>query len=71
LISVKPGRRRPLTDADLLKIRDQWGDDRVVNTLLWEIARLRNQSENYSPGQSRSSFLTIQPLIVSLTQNQR
>lgn len=41
LISVKPGRRRPLTEADLLKIRDQWGDDRVVNTLLWEIARLR------------------------------
>jgi len=41
LISVKPGRLRPLTEADLLKIRDQWGDDRVVNTLLWEIARLR------------------------------
>ena len=34
-------RRQPLTEADLLKIRDQWGDDRVVNTLLWEIARLR------------------------------
>ena len=34
-------RRRPLTEADLLKIREQWGDDRVVNTLLWEIARLR------------------------------
>jgi len=41
LISVKPGRLRPLTEADLLKIRDQWGDDRVVNTLLGEIARLR------------------------------
>jgi hypothetical protein len=40
LISVKPGRRRPLTETDLLKIRDQWGADRVVNTLLWEIARL-------------------------------
>jgi hypothetical protein len=38
---VKPGRRRPLTEADLLKIREQWGDERVVNTLLWEIARLR------------------------------
>ena len=34
-------RRRPLTEADLLKIREQWGDDRVVHTLLWEIARLR------------------------------
>jgi len=34
-------RRQPLTEADLLKIREQWGDDRVVNTLLWEIARLR------------------------------
>ena len=33
--------RRPLTEADLLKIREQWGDDRVVHTLLWEIARLR------------------------------
>ncbi len=41
MISVKPGRRRPLTETDLLKIRDQWGADRVVNTLLWEIARLR------------------------------
>jgi len=41
LISVKPGRRRPLTETDLLKIRDQWGADRVVNTVLWEIARLR------------------------------
>ena len=40
LISVKPGRRRPLTETDLLKIRDQWGADRVVNTLLGEIARL-------------------------------
>ena len=34
-------RRRPLTELDLLKIREQWGNDRVVNTLLWEIARLR------------------------------
>ena len=34
-------RRRPLTETDLLKIREQWGDDRVVHTLLWEIARLR------------------------------
>ena len=34
-------RRRPLTEADLLKIREQWGDDRVVHALLWEIARLR------------------------------
>ena len=34
-------RRRPLTEPDLLKIREQWGHDRVVNTLLWEIARLR------------------------------
>ena len=34
-------RRRPLTEADLRKIREQWGDDRVVHTLLWEIARLR------------------------------
>ena len=34
-------RRQPLTEADLLKIREQWGDDRVVHTLLWEIARLR------------------------------
>ena len=34
-------RRRALTEADLLKIREQWGDDRVVHTLLWEIARLR------------------------------
>ena len=34
-------RRRPLNEADLLKIREQWGDDRVVDTLLWEIARLR------------------------------
>ena len=25
----------------LAQIRDQWGGDRVVNTLLWEIARLR------------------------------
>jgi len=48
LISVKPGRRRPLTEADLLKIRDQRGDDRAVNTLLWEIARLRKSV----PGQS-------------------
>ena len=23
-------RRRPLTEADLRKIREQWGDDRVV-----------------------------------------
>ena len=34
-------RHRPLTETDLLKIREQWGNDRVVNTLLWEIARLR------------------------------
>ena len=34
-------RRRPLTEPDLLKISEQWGQDRVVNTLLWEIARLR------------------------------
>src|SRR5258705_9021202 len=33
--------RRRLTEPDLLKIREQWGCDRVVNTLLWEIARLR------------------------------
>jgi len=38
---MAPSRRRPLTEADLLKIREQWGHDRVVNTLLWEIARLR------------------------------
>ena len=25
----------------MLKIREQWGHDRVVNTLIWEIARLR------------------------------
>ena len=36
-----PKRRRPLTESDLLKIREQWGDDRVVYSLLWEIARLR------------------------------
>src|SRR3954469_24620907 len=34
-------RRRPLAEADLVKIREQWGDDRVVHSLLWEIARLR------------------------------
>jgi len=34
-------RRRALAEADLLKIREQWGNDRVVHTLLWEIARLR------------------------------
>jgi hypothetical protein len=34
--------RRPLSETDLVKIREQWGDDRVVNTLLWEIARLRH-----------------------------
>jgi hypothetical protein len=39
-LMTKP-RRRPLTENDLLKIREQWGDDRVVHTLLWEIARLR------------------------------
>ena len=35
-------KRRPLSANDLLQIREQWGRDRVVNTLLWEIARLRN-----------------------------
>ena len=39
--AMPTSRRRPLTEADLLKIREQWGEDRVVNTLLWEIARLR------------------------------
>ena len=33
--------RQPLTEQELLQIRTQWGSDRVVNTLLWEIARLR------------------------------
>lgn len=35
-------RRRPLTEDDLQRIREQWGDDKVVNSLLWEIARLRD-----------------------------
>ena len=35
-------KHRPLSANDLLQIREQWGQDRVVNTLLWEIARLRN-----------------------------
>jgi len=39
--SMPPVRRRPLTESDLVKIREQWGDDRVVHSLLWEIARLR------------------------------
>ena len=72
-------RRQPLTEADLLKIREQWGDDRVVNTLLWEIARLRKsvrmlfartiELHGYVPG--RSSFRIIGQSTDSLRLNLR
>ena len=37
-----PDRPRPLTGKQLRHIRDQWGRDRVVRVLLWEISRLRD-----------------------------
>lgn len=38
-----PARRpKPLTAAELKLVKEQWGDDRVVRKLLWEISRLRN-----------------------------